>query len=70
MNIIYLSIISLYVEFSVGSSTQESDYLKFLFEGSEDFCVIPSFAVVPAFSAMFASVPGMEVDPTKVICLK
>ena len=54
-------------------STKEDDYLKFLFEMSEDFSVIPSFGVIPSFSAMTSSfsggVPGLNVDPTKVcIC--
>ncbi|CAG2255325.1 HSD17B4 [Mytilus edulis] len=54
-----------------GVSTQQEDYLKFLFELSDDFCVIPSFAVVPAFSAMgdglIGGVPGLNVDPTKIL---
>ncbi|CAG2234776.1 HSD17B4 [Mytilus edulis] len=55
----------------IGVSTQQEDYLKFLFELSDDFCVIPSFAVVPAFSAMgdglIGGVPGLNVDPTKIL---
>ena len=39
----------------VGMSTKEDDYLKFLFEMSEDFSVIPSFGVIPSFSAMTSS---------------
>ena len=56
----------------VGYTTQDEDYLKFLFEGSPDFCVLPSFSVIPAFGAstgMFmGGVPGLKVDPTKVCC--
>ena len=55
---------------SVGYTTKDEDYLKFLFEGSPDFCVVPSFAVIPAMNAstgMFmGGVPGLRVDPTKV----
>lgn len=54
----------------VGSSTKEEDYLKFLFEGAGDFCVIPSFAVIPAFSSqtgmMVGGMPGFQIDLTKV----
>jgi hypothetical protein len=39
-------------------STKEDDYLKFLFEMSEDFSVIPSFGVIPSFSAMTSSFSG------------
>ncbi|VDI82342.1 3-hydroxyacyl-CoA dehydrogenase / 3a,7a,12a-trihydroxy-5b-cholest-24-enoyl-CoA hydratase / enoyl-CoA, partial [Mytilus galloprovincialis] len=55
----------------IGVSTQQEDYLKFLFELSDDFCVIPSFAVIPGFSAMgdglVGGIPGLNVDPTKML---
>ncbi|KAK3096921.1 hypothetical protein FSP39_004769 [Pinctada imbricata] len=53
----------------VGSSTEHEEHLKFLFEGSDDFCVIPSFGVIPAFSSMSiaSNVPGLDVDPTKIL---
>lgn len=55
---------------AVGSSTKEEDCLKFLFEGAGDFCVIPSFAVIPAFSSqtgmMIGGMPGFQIDLTKV----
>eukprot|EP00105_Crassostrea_gigas_P009550 XP_011424543.1 PREDICTED: peroxisomal multifunctional enzyme type 2 isoform X1 [Crassostrea gigas] len=55
----------------IGSSTKEEDYLKFLFEGAGDFCVIPSFAVIPAFSSqtgmMVGGMPGFQIDLTKVL---
>jgi 3-hydroxyacyl-CoA dehydrogenase/3a,7a,12a-trihydroxy-5b-cholest-24-enoyl-CoA hydratase len=54
--------------FVVGVSTDQEDHLKFLFENSEDFSVIPSFGVIPAFGMMGSSgsVPGLEIDPTMV----
>ena len=53
---------------AVGVSTQQSDYLKFLFELSEDFTALPTFGVIPAFASMMASsgIPGFPIDPTKV----
>lgn len=41
-----------------------------MFEGAGDFCVIPSFAVIPAFSSqvgmMTGGIPGFSIDVTKV----
>ena len=58
------------ISFAVGYTTKDEDYLKFLFEGSADFSVVPSFAVIPAQAAstgMFTGgIPGLRVDPTKV----
>lgn len=54
----------------VGVSTQQPDHLKFLFELNEDFCVLPSFGVIPAFPALggLTSVPGLEtIDVTKIL---
>jgi len=53
---------------SVGASTTQKDHLRFLFERSEDFCVIPSFAVTPPFSAMerLTAADGLTIDPTQV----
>ncbi|KAF1414105.1 Peroxisomal multifunctional enzyme type 2, partial [Spheniscus magellanicus] len=53
----------------VGMSTKDPDHLKFLFEGSEDFCCLPSFGVIPAQTSMFdgvPSLPGLNIDLTKV----
>ncbi|NWH63168.1 DHB4 enzyme, partial [Geococcyx californianus] len=52
----------------VGMSTKDPDHLKFLFEGSEDFCCLPSFGVIPAQTSMFdgvASLPGLNIDLAK-----
>ena len=58
---------------AVGYTTKDEDYLKFLFEGSPDFSVVPSFAVIPAQAASFGmftgGVPGLNIDPTKVLLL-
>ncbi|NXU51627.1 DHB4 enzyme, partial [Turnix velox] len=53
----------------VGMSTKDPDHLKFLFEGSEEFCCLPSFGVIPAQTSMFdgvPSVPGLNIDLAKV----
>ncbi|NWX39144.1 DHB4 enzyme, partial [Steatornis caripensis] len=52
----------------VGMSTKDPDHLKFLFEGSEDFCCLPSFGVIPAQTSMFdgvPSLPGLNIDLAK-----
>ncbi|KFU99497.1 Peroxisomal multifunctional enzyme type 2, partial [Pterocles gutturalis] len=54
----------------VGMSTKDPDHLKFLFEGSEDFCCLPSFGVIPAQTSMFGgvpSLPGLNIDLAKVL---
>ena len=52
----------------VGMSTRDPDHLKFLFEMSEDFSVLPSFSVIPTMqvSMGLSEVPGLSIDPTKV----
>ncbi|KAL3199158.1 hypothetical protein MRX96_014122 [Rhipicephalus microplus] len=58
---------------AVGLSTQEKDHLKFLYEGAEDFSVLPSFGVIPAMPAVFGSVAQhdetrkLNIDPTKML---
>lgn len=55
----------------VGVSTQQPDHLKFLFELSDDFTTLPTFAVIPAFNSMVLGVStgieGFPIDPTKVL---
>lgn len=53
----------------VGMSTKDPDHLKFLFEGSEDFCVLPSYGVIPAFQALggLTQAEGIDIDPTKIL---
>ncbi|XP_053263872.1 peroxisomal multifunctional enzyme type 2 [Podarcis raffonei] len=55
----------------IGMSTKDPDHLKFLFEGSEEFCCLPSFGVIPAQASMLdgglSSVPGLNIDFTKVL---
>ncbi|XP_053154341.1 peroxisomal multifunctional enzyme type 2 [Hemicordylus capensis] len=55
----------------VGMSTKDPDHQKFLFEGSEGFCCLPTFGVIPAQSSMFSgglsSIPGLNIDFTKVL---
>ncbi|NWH20617.1 DHB4 enzyme, partial [Grus americana] len=53
----------------VGMSTKDPDHLKFLFEGSEEFCCLPSFGVIPAQTSMFdgvPSLPGLNIDLAKL----
>ncbi|NXG37096.1 DHB4 enzyme, partial [Dromaius novaehollandiae] len=53
----------------VGMSTKDPDHLKFLFEGSEEFCCLPSFGVIPAQTSVFdgvPSLPGLNIDFTKL----
>lgn len=53
----------------VGMSTKDPDHLKFLFEGSEEFCCLPTFGVIPAQTSMFdgiPSLPGLNIDLAKV----
>ncbi|XP_078070734.1 peroxisomal multifunctional enzyme type 2 isoform X2 [Mustelus asterias] len=54
----------------VGMTTKDPDHLKFLFEGNEEFSCLPTFGVIPAQDAMnggFASIPGLNIDFTKVL---
>ncbi|KAK3765704.1 hypothetical protein RRG08_026179 [Elysia crispata] len=54
----------------VGVSTKQPDHLKFLFELSDDFSVVPSFGVIPAFGCLMEStgkIPGIKIDPTKIL---
>uniref|UniRef100_A0A8C0EFA9 Hydroxysteroid 17-beta dehydrogenase 4 n=1 Tax=Bubo bubo TaxID=30461 RepID=A0A8C0EFA9_BUBBB len=54
----------------VGMSSKDPDHLKFLFEGSEEFCCLPSFGVIPAQTSMFdgvPSLPGLNIDITKML---
>lgn len=54
----------------VGMSTKDPDHLKFLFEGSDGFCCLPTFGVIPAQTSMLdgglSKVPGLNIDFTKV----
>lgn len=51
-------------------SSRDPDHLKFLFEGSEEFCCLPTFAIIPAQSSMLGhdiySIPGLNIDVTRV----
>ncbi|KAM6289747.1 peroxisomal multifunctional enzyme type 2 [Aegotheles albertisi] len=54
----------------VGMSTKDPDHLKFLFEGSAEFCCLPSFGVIPAQTSMFdgvASLTGLNIDLAKML---
>ncbi|GFN82478.1 hypothetical protein PoB_000898400 [Plakobranchus ocellatus] len=54
----------------VGVSTSQPDFLKFLFELSDDFSVVPSFGVIPAFAAIHyhaSKVPGFKIPKSKIL---
>lgn len=56
----------------VGVSTRQPDYLKFLFEMNEDFCVLPTFIVIPAMEAVSNAIlggdfKGFKVDPAMIL---
>ena len=66
---IYGSLYPIFILVLVGVTTQNNDHLKFLFEMNEDFCVLPSFGVIPLFRSnisMVSNTPGLDIDPTKV----
>ena len=57
---------------TVGISTKHEDFLKFLFEYNEDFCALPTFAVLPVLDAITVGMmdaEGLGIDPTKVVCV-
>ncbi|KAJ1207844.1 hypothetical protein NDU88_003234 [Pleurodeles waltl] len=53
----------------VGMSTKDADHLRFLYEGSEDFCCLPTFGVIPSQASMsgLANVPGLSIDFTRLL---
>ncbi|XP_029475979.1 peroxisomal multifunctional enzyme type 2 [Rhinatrema bivittatum] len=55
----------------VGMTTKDPDHLKFLYEGSEDFCCLPTFGTVVSMSVLMsgtlASVPGLSFDFTRLL---
>ncbi|MBN3319569.1 DHB4 enzyme, partial [Atractosteus spatula] len=55
----------------VGMSTKDPDYLKFLYEGHEDFSCLPTFGVIASQPSMMdgglSSVPGLNFDYTKLL---
>ncbi|XP_053557569.1 peroxisomal multifunctional enzyme type 2 isoform X2 [Bombina bombina] len=55
----------------VGMSTKDPDHLKFLYEGSEDFCCLPTFGVILSQASLMggglSSVPGLSIDFTRLL---
>ena len=56
----------------MGVSTQHDDHLKFLYEGNDEFAVLPTYAVIPAMAATSQSVlsgkiEGFPFDPAMVV---
>ena len=46
---------------SLGYSTSDNKNLKFLYENHEDFCVVPSFGVIPAFANLYEKFTTMKL---------
>ena len=55
--------------FVVGVSTRDPDGLNYLYENSEDFRVLPTFAVLAGQEAMvgIVNIPGLDIDLTKIL---
>ncbi|XP_053405726.1 peroxisomal multifunctional enzyme type 2-like isoform X2 [Mercenaria mercenaria] len=55
----------------VGYTTKDEDYLKFLYEGSEDFSIVPSFSILASQASsagiFTGGIPGLSVDVTKIL---
>ncbi|XP_062924773.1 peroxisomal multifunctional enzyme type 2 [Mobula hypostoma] len=54
----------------VGMTTKDPDHLKFLYEGNEEFCCLPTFGIIPAQGSVtdgFESLPGLNIDFTKML---
>jgi 3-hydroxyacyl-CoA dehydrogenase/3a,7a,12a-trihydroxy-5b-cholest-24-enoyl-CoA hydratase len=55
----------------LGVSTQDQNGLRYLYEGHEQFAVLPTFGVIPAFGGLEAlvtgRVPGLELDLSRVL---
>ncbi|XP_023692504.1 peroxisomal multifunctional enzyme type 2 [Paramormyrops kingsleyae] len=55
----------------VGMSTKEPDHLRFLYEGHEDFCCLPTFGVIPSQASMMegglSSIPDLNIDLTQLL---
>ncbi|XP_023242618.1 peroxisomal multifunctional enzyme type 2-like [Centruroides sculpturatus] len=57
----------------IGVSSKQDDYLNFLYEGSENFSVLPTFGILPGMCAVFDFTPFQEemqrlnADPTKML---
>ena len=58
---------------SIGVSATNEKNLKFLYENHPEFCVMPSFGVIPAFGNLFSSLNSLslphdiKVDFTKLL---
>ena len=52
--------------FVVGATTKQTDGLKFLYEGSDEFSVLPTFVVAPALTAWLGTTV-VGVDPSQVL---
>ncbi|KAK6179329.1 hypothetical protein SNE40_011716 [Patella caerulea] len=55
----------------VGMSTKEDNYLKFLYEGAEDFSVLPTYIVIPSMGSLtdnlMEGIPGVDAPLANVL---
>ncbi|KAI0232666.1 Peroxisomal multifunctional enzyme type 2 [Lamellibrachia satsuma] len=51
---------------SVGVTTKQTDGLKFLYEGSDEFSVLPTFVVAPALTAWLGTAV-VGIDPSQAV---
>ncbi|XP_047737997.1 peroxisomal multifunctional enzyme type 2 [Hyalella azteca] len=57
----------------VGASTRDADFLRYLYEGSEDFTALPTFALIAAQQGVFSSafitggLPSWQPDLTRLL---
>lgn len=53
----------------VGVSTRHPDFLKFLFEMSEEFTALPTYAVIPLMKCQegLLDVPGLNINPAMIL---
>jgi hypothetical protein len=60
--------INIVVRVTVGVSTRHPDFLKFLFEMSEEFTALPTYAVIPLMKCQegLLDVPGLNINPAMV----
>ncbi|RNA15277.1 peroxisomal multifunctional enzyme type 2 [Brachionus plicatilis] len=58
---------------SLGVSSADDKNLKFLYENHEEFCVLPSYGVIPAFGILFNALSSLKlphnltIDPAKIL---
>lgn len=58
---------------SLNYSTKDANGLKFLYEGHPEFCTLPMYGVIPAFSILYNTVSSLklpdnlQINPAKIL---